>query len=345
MIQKRVHYLSLASVVSSFAVVMLHTNGCFWVFSKERYWITANIIESIMYFAVPIFFMVSGATLIDYRDRYTTKQYMVKRIHKTVFPLFVWSVIGILYLALTDRWFIQFNIESVKSCITDIVNLNVLSIYWFFGALFSVYLCIPLFACVQKPLRIKIFTYIVIVTFIFNYMLPFITNIFQLGYVSKVKVPIGNDYLIYVLLGYILHKVQLDKKQKGFIYSLAVIGLGMHIIGTQYLSFANGQIVQTYKGYLNVPCILYSVGIFVLFKQIGESIQNQKLIFILEKISSYTFSVYLLHWFVMDIMVRVFTINTFSIVYRMGAPIIIFVICMGITCIIRKIPILRKMLP
>lgn len=343
--QKRVHYLSLASVVSSFAVVMLHTNGCFWNFSKERYWVTANIIESIMCFAVPIFFMVSGATLIDYRDRYTTKQYVAKRINKTVIPLLVWSVVGIIYLILTDRWSVQFNIYGMKDSILSIFNLNVVSIYWFFGALFSVYLCIPIFACVQKKLRMRVFTYIVIVAFVFNYMLPFISNLFQIGYASKITVPVGSDYLIYVLLGYILHKVQLSKKQKGLVYGLAIIGLVMHIVGTQYLSFESGQIVQTYKGYLNVPCMLYSVGVFVLFKQVGESIQNEKIVFILEKISSYTFSVYLLHWFIMDIMVRTFEINTFSIVYRVGAPVIIFIVCMGITWIIRRIPILRKTLP
>lgn len=63
---KKKEYLTILSVISAIAVVMLHTNGCFWRFSYERYWFTANIIESVMYFAVPVFFMISGATLLDY---------------------------------------------------------------------------------------------------------------------------------------------------------------------------------------------------------------------------------------------------------------------------------------
>ena len=69
-------YLTLLSVISMIAVVILHANGCFWAFSTDRYWVTANCIESVFYFAVPIFFMISGATLLDYRDRYDTRVFV-----------------------------------------------------------------------------------------------------------------------------------------------------------------------------------------------------------------------------------------------------------------------------
>ncbi len=40
--------LTFIQVICAIAVVTLHTNGCFWNFSaKERYWLTANIIESV----------------------------------------------------------------------------------------------------------------------------------------------------------------------------------------------------------------------------------------------------------------------------------------------------------
>ncbi len=64
-------YISALSVLASFAVVVLHVNGVFWNFSRERYWITANIIESVMYFAVPVFFMITGATLMNYNKSFS----------------------------------------------------------------------------------------------------------------------------------------------------------------------------------------------------------------------------------------------------------------------------------
>lgn len=48
-------YLTNLNVFASFAVVALHTNGKFWEFSSQDYWWRANIIESVFYFAVPIF--------------------------------------------------------------------------------------------------------------------------------------------------------------------------------------------------------------------------------------------------------------------------------------------------
>ena len=346
MSKQRVHYLSLASVISAFAVVMLHTNGCFWSFSKEQYWVTANIIESVMYFAVPVFFMITGATLIDYRDRYTSKEYAWKRIQKTLIPFIIWSFIGIIYLVLKGSWVIEWNIGGVKNAFIKIINIDVISIYWFFGAIFSIYLSIPLFASVQKEMRMKIFTYIVISVFVLNCMVPFICQIFDISYAAnKVTVSVGGGYIIFILLGYILSKKELSPRARYLVYALAIFGLLLHILGTYYLSFEAGQIIQTYKGYFNVPCILYSVGIFVFIKQIGEKIKNEKVISIIERLSSYTFAVYLLHWFIMDIMVRELGINTHSIVYRIGAPSIIFLICIGITWLIRKIPVVRKILP
>lgn len=52
---KRIEYIDLANVIATFAVVFLHANSCFWDFSKERYWLTANVIESLFIFAVPVF--------------------------------------------------------------------------------------------------------------------------------------------------------------------------------------------------------------------------------------------------------------------------------------------------
>ena len=57
-------YITVLSVLSALAVVFLHANGCFWGFSYEPYWLTANVIESVFYFAVPVFFMDSGANLL-----------------------------------------------------------------------------------------------------------------------------------------------------------------------------------------------------------------------------------------------------------------------------------------
>jgi len=76
-----INYIVFISVISAVSVLILHTNGCFWSFSSTaRYWRTANIIECIFYFAVPLFFMIIGVTLFDFYERYTLKEYFIKRL-------------------------------------------------------------------------------------------------------------------------------------------------------------------------------------------------------------------------------------------------------------------------
>ncbi len=151
-----------------------------------------------------------------------------------------------------------------------------------------------------------------------------------------------SNYLIYILVGYLIDNNEVEKKIRIIIYVLGILGLFAHIIGTYVLSINANSIIQTYKGYTNVPCILYSTSIFVFAKQIFKKVKINKII---SKISNYTFAIYLIHWYILDTMRSLFEINAKSIIYRLGAPFIIIPICILITWCTRKIPIVKKILP
>lgn len=339
--KKQKYYITILSIISSISVVILHTNGCFWSFSKERYWLTANVIECIFYFAVPIFFMISGANLIDYQDKYTTKVYFKKRITKTFIPFIVWSLIGLLFKIFYLKS-VSLNDINILYIFNGIFNTSIINIYWFFIPLFCVYLCIPLLASVDKKKRKSVFTYIVIISFLINCFIPFIIKIFKLNISFPLSVNICGGYLLYVIIGYLLSNYELSKKTRYIIYTFSIIGLLMHIIGTYILSINANKIVDTYKGYNNVPCILYSIGVFVFIKNVCLKIRSLNFLTFL---SNYTFSIYLIHWFVLTITKNEFNINTRSIIYRLGFPLITVAICVIITWVLRKIPLLKKIVP
>ena len=62
-------------------------------------------------------------------------------------------------------------------------------------------------------------------------------------------------------------------------------------------------------------------------------------------LSKYTFAIYLLHWFVMKVLVQEFSIDVYSLAYRLLGPIPIIAIVILITWIVRKIPVVRQLLP
>ena len=152
---KKISYISLINAVSCIAVVVLHTNGCFWQFSKERYWKTANLIECLAYFAVPCFFMITGATLLNYREKYSMAQFFKKRILKTFIPFVFWSLIGLAYALYRKN--VLLSSLTVQYVYNGIVRTSFVGVYWFFISLFGMYLCIPLFAAVKEEARRQVF--------------------------------------------------------------------------------------------------------------------------------------------------------------------------------------------
>ena len=122
----------------------------FWTFPKGSTWVTANFLETFFYWPVPVFFMITGATLLDYRQKYSTKIYFVKRIRKTVIPFIVWSIIA----ALINIFYApQGNSNDILMIVNNIVNTTYLdSVYWFFFPLFSVYLSMPIFSALTEKI-------------------------------------------------------------------------------------------------------------------------------------------------------------------------------------------------
>ena len=339
-------YLTFISVVSAFSVLTLHTNGCFWAFNTTaRYWKTANIIECVFYFAVPLFFMLSGITLMDFYERYSLREYFIKRFKKAFIPFLIWSLIGFLWKTLKgDINISEFSTKDLLyTMYQGVIGTNFVGIFWFFTSLFTMYLCLPLFAAVEKSKRKSVFTYLTCAGFALNILLPFLKNVFSLTLNIPYTVPVVSGCLIWAPLGWLLHNCELKTHHKVIVYILAIIGLLLHIVGTYILSIEAGSIVQTYKGYQNVPCVLYSIGVFVFLKDIGRKIMDLKIGRFIRLLGSYTFPIYLMQFVLLDLGNHFF--NTTSIFYRLGAPFIMIAIMIAVTFIMRKIPLLRRIVP
>lgn len=338
-------YITVLNVISALSVVGLHTNGCFWHFSRERWWVTANIIESVLYFAVPVFFMITGATLLDYTKRCDTKTFFIRRLKKAVIPFIVWSLVALLFRIYFFKN-ISWNVVTISYVVDGVFNTKFNSLYWFFPPLFGLYLSIPLFACLDENKKITVLKYLAGCCFLLNCLIPFLLMVFKIKIRFPIVITVGSGYLLYLILGYLFNKRDFSKRTKRIIYLLAFLGLLLHICGTYFLSMEAGKIIRTYKGYNNVPCILYSLGIFLLVKENVHRLNTESIKGGLNKLKDYTFAIYLLHWFVMHSLIRAFHIDTHSIVYRLGGIFLVSFICVCITWVIRQIPwIGRKVLP
>ena len=313
--------LTFIQVVCALAVVILHTNKCFWEFSAtEKYWFTANIIECVFCFAVPIFFMITGITLLDYHDRYSTFEFFRRRIKKSVIPYIAWSLIGALFLVVTrsvpTKW------VTVEWIIAGLLSTNsIIGEYWFFQPLYCAYLCMPLFAAVDKEKKKRVTEYLLIVGFLINIIPPFLTSVRHSGFAWPYNFAVTSGFLFWVWAGYYLYYYPPGRVQLGIMIGLSCLGLMIHIIGTYTVSVQSGELQQLYKGYTNLPSVLYVPGVFCVLRKAGGALARfDRFKRIVECLGKYTFSVYLLHWFVLRIIDFTGIFNYHSIIYRLLMP-------------------------
>ena len=89
---KRIPYFDILNVFACLSVIALHCNGYTHTFAHDAAWKQAIFFETIFYSAVPIFFMLSGATLLGYKKRYNTKDFYKKRFIKTFIPYILFGI-------------------------------------------------------------------------------------------------------------------------------------------------------------------------------------------------------------------------------------------------------------
>lgn len=343
----RIHYLSLASVLSIFAVIIIHVNSLFfWNYAGVSDWWISNLVETFMRFAVPVFFMVSGANLIDYSERYSTKEFFVKRYLKIGIPFLTWSCFaGFFYCVWTGKVVLEMSWEGIQVAVSQYTNTGVYLMYWFLIIISGTYLCIPLLTYIKKEYKEKVIQYLIAIIFLIKYIPPFIYRLCNQPYVSSTLISDKiTSYLIFVLVGYILHKKELNLKKHLICYILALAGFAVQAYGTYTFSQSAGQTVEFFGGYNHLPCLLWAIGAFVFIKQIAGYIQSEKVIKGIEWLSGYTFSTYLIHFFLVDYF-EAYIRGVNNIVVQIAISVMIFGVSIAFIWLVRKIPGGRKLLP
>lgn len=311
-------------------------------------WVMSMCIEKIFVFAVPMFFMITGATLIDYPQKYDDKTYFKKRISKVLIPWLAWGGVSFLYYYCFNRK--PDEIISITNVINGILNNEYRRIYWFFPVIISIYLSLPIFAYVEDNKKKQVFSYIVTAGFIINTFLPEISNLLGLGITIPFQISIVSGYFNYVLIGYLLTHYEYQNKTTYFaLLSMSIVSLIIQVIGTGVLSLHDGQENTLFRESTMLNCC-YAVGVFALGKKHGNTIMSNKIVMkVVDTLSKYTLSIYLIHQFANNLVQKVFAfcgvIVEGTILYQLFGPILAIAISVLVARILRKIPYLRKIVP
>ena len=340
--KERVIYYDLLNILAAFGVVAMHFNGLTHAYSHTRAWRQAFAVDCIFYWAVPVFFMLTGATLMDYREKYDTKTFFKKRFSKTLIPFISWSLLALVWKVATKQ------IESPigpRSLINLIINTQIIDVYWFFIPLFAVYLCIPALSLLRKNQQALL--YMTLAAIAFNVILPFFASLVGINWNSSLSFPLLSGYLVYPVLGYLLSQNELGKQQRLLLYVGGIAGTCWRYVATVFASDAAGELVRQGWGYVSLPCLLEAVAVFVFFKHLKlRSLANspgaQSLV---SKVASCSFGVYLLHMIVFWYGLQLTGLNGGDLAWRVIGPFAAYGVCLLLTYLGKQIPVLRNLLP
>ena len=336
---KRVLYFDLLNIGACLCVIFLHCNSMVHTFVPGKNWVLALAIECVFYWAVPIFFMLTGATLMRYRERYDTKTFFKKRLLRTLVPFVLWNVI----------WFIALPGVRTEGPLTIgrffsmMMSNKIVSIYWFFFPLFSIYLSMPALSYLSG--KTDLLKYLVLVSFVLQSVAPQVCSLLNLSWNSSMTILVASGHLLFVILGYLLATQDINKRQRYVIYAFGLFGLLLRFIYTLVLSESSGELDRTFFNYLGFPSVLYSTAVFVWFKYHDWSFLR-KYGHRIAALSACSFGIYLIHRPLLDgIIFGALGVDRTSILMRTAGAVLYYCFLLFLVYVLRKVPGVKRLFP
>lgn len=340
--KNRIIYIDILNILACLSVILMHCNGDVHIYSNTHSWSINLIAEVIGYWAVPVFIMITGATLMEYRKKYDTKTFFKKRIEKVVIPFIFWAVAMLVW----KMWIgeIRLTTLSVREIINIIMTNKEESVYYFMFVIIGIYLTLPALSVLSEEKYRKILWYIVGVIFVTEGVLPVLFKVIGLEYNPDLNM-LFKGYTIYVVLGYLLSKTKLDKKKRYILYALGILSCILRYSVTYYLSTKQGYKEELLFGYVQFHTILLACAVFEFIKNINwdKILKKEAAKNTISKIASCSFGVYLIHKIVMYYEINLLGIQGYKL-YILG-PILTYAIALVITYILKKIPLVNKIVP
>ncbi|WP_155612570.1 acyltransferase [Paenibacillus woosongensis] len=340
-------------IIAIFAVINIHVSGSFSIASftttNITNWWLDNVFNGASRWAVPIFFMVSGMLLLEPKKNDSLKVFFTKRFNKIFIPFIVW---GVLYELIKPRYTgVDF---TFKEMIKDFLGGSIYTHFWFMYAIIVIYIFAPILKSFVAKASKETLLYTLAVWFVFVSILPQLEHLLKFNFDYSTDISFICSYAGYFLLGHVLSQYEFTKLFKSVVYTGAIIGLIFAPISTYYLTKKNdGNYATFFSNNLSPDVILIAVSVFLLFKSINwDRVSGKKQeVFVrgIETLSKTSFGIYLLHFIVLNELVRsgigVFKVDAPSILRVPITDIAVFSISFAVIYLLQKIPLVKKIVP
>ncbi|MCU6762668.1 acyltransferase, partial [Brotonthovivens ammoniilytica] len=305
-------------------------------------WYLSIVLQAVCIWAVTGFFMISGANLLEYRNKYNTQTFLKKRVIRTLIPFVVWSIIYALWKVHTG----QLEIVGVYDFINKFMNNKILSIFWFFYTLIPAYFCIPVLSIIVKEKYKKTVWYLFVLGMCNIAIFPIIQSISGINF-GMLRFPLGYAPICLFLLGWLLKYEKMSIICRRILYIFSGISIAALFLVTVHLSRQSGKFDKTFMTSTSIFAVCVAAGIFVFLKH-SEFCQikcNGRLAKFVSTLSSLSLGIYFIQKIIMWYILKLDFVDGYSIIYSVFGAIVIYIICALIVYFIKKIPIIRWLVP
>lgn len=305
--KNKLDYIDTLRAIATVGVVLIHISSPLinmnWNINPVFWWI-GNFDSAIVRFAVPLFLMISGVTLI--RPKYDFPVFYTKRASRVFIPLLFWLVVYWIFRAMvlkSDQQPTSLE-EWLDWAVQLFLNEGVSKHLWYVYMIFFIYLSIPFWGKFVYNLSNKYMLILLILWFVLIQWvkdIPF--NPYNWSDHFDLRLINYFTYSFYFVLGFFLSRLNILQIKKtafpvlGIIYIFTILYAAF---SAKYLSDQLGKMNLNTHGYLHWNTIIQSITVFLMIKM--SDIQYKLLINLRNIISNYSYGIYLVHILVLGIL-------------------------------------------
>lgn len=343
--KQRVCGFDFLRVVSIFFVVVIHITsvGLRLCDSMTGTWIVNALINSISRWAVPVFFMVSGALFLDPRRELSIKKLYTKNISRIAICIIAW---GFVYSLLDQYLYGTLSAKSILIAVYGIITGNTGYHLWFLYTLIMLYIATPLFRLITCHASKRQLEYALVVWIIFSLIAGQINSFaaeFGFDEVLSLYVPfVITGYGGYFLLGHYLTTYPLKGAAKRRCYILAILSACVICGGKWILPMTFKIETAAVEAPLGLFSCLVAGAVFTVSQNISISDTGTR---VLSFLGQRTFGIYLTHVFFISLLYHIWHVKPDycqPVLAIFVSSVGVFAASLFVSWIMSKIPLLRK---
>lgn len=294
---KKLEWMDNMRAIATISVIIVHVvygvvSQNFQHNNMPYFWI-GNIIDSALRFCVPIFLMLSGASLLGKDSTYL--DFIKKRFMRIFFPFLFWSILYVFYaFYMSPLGEKPTNMNAFWTWLSKLFwEKNISMHFWYLYTILIIYSFVPFLGrWVRSLSEKKLLNYIIVWVF-FCIVITLGSEQIKLPHLIA-RVLNYTAYTGYLVLGYYLSIKNFKSFRTKYI---AIIGFVLSVGATAILVYiqskTNNKLDLSSYGYYWINSIIQSACIFIVIKEMNTS--NKLINKVFSIISNYSFGIYLVH--------------------------------------------------